>query len=144
MKARMRPATRTVPVWPALTLVLALAGCATQQAQLADLGADAEPEISAERAAVIVDIRQKAEAARQADTGAEANIYQSYGPPEDNRRTYAEVRAIQAELDALAEASQRSSDPAEIAALRREAARLEALRKKVELDGAAGSGSIDQ
>ncbi len=100
--------------------------------------------MSAEREAAVADIRRTAEEARQADTGVEANVYESFGPPDDNRRTYAEIRAIEAELDALAEATRRSSDPSEVAALRKEAARLEALRRQVELDGEAGSGSISQ
>lgn len=69
------------------------------------------------------------------------SVYQSFGPPRSGRMTYAEIRAIEAELDALAAATKRSSDPGEIAALRKQAAELEALRDQVELDGEAGSGS---
>ena len=144
MVVRMRPAIRTAPVWLSMAVALMTASCASQQAHVEGLIASEEPPISAERAAVIADIRRKAEESRLADTGSEVDDSESFGPPIQDRRTYAEIRAIEAELDALADAVRRSSDPGEIAALRREAARLEELRKQVELDGEAGSGSKSQ
>ena len=144
MNAQMRPPTRTAPVWISVVVALIAASCASQQTHVEGLIAGEEPPISAERAAVIEDIRRKAEESRQADTGSEADVSEPVEPPAQERRTYSEIRAIEAELDALADAARRSSDPGEIAALRREAARLEELRKQVELDGEGGSGSISQ
>ena len=144
MKARMRPSDRTAPLWRTMAAALIAASCASQQTHVEGLIAGAEPQISTERAAVIADIRRKAEESRQADTELATDGSEPIDPPIQERRTYAEIRAIEAELDALADAVRRSSDPGEIAALRRKAARLEELRKQVELDGEAGSGSISQ
>lgn len=144
MKARMRFVTRRLPVWFLLAPALLLANCASRQPDVGNLVDDGQPKVSAERTAAIADIRRKAEEARQTDTGIQADVYESYGPPDDKRLTYAEIRSIEAELDALAEATRRSTDPGEIAALKREAERLEALRKQVELDGEGGSGSKAQ
>ena len=127
-----------------MAAALIATSCASQQTHVEGLITGAEPAISAERAAVIADIRRKAEESRQADIGLEADGSDPFDPPIEERRTYAEIRAIEAELDALADAARRSSDPGEIAALRKKAARLEELRKQVELDGEAGSGSISQ
>lgn len=144
MTTRMRPGTRIARAWLSLALILSLADCASRQPDVENLVVGEKPTISDERAAVVADIRRKAEEARQADTGQETDVYETFGPPTESRRTFAEVKAIVAELDALAEIAESSSDPGELAVLRRRAARLEALRKQVELDGEAGSGSLAQ
>jgi hypothetical protein len=126
--------------------ILALAACASPQivngALQEPAGAAQAP--SAERAAGIAAIRSKAEQAQQDET--EPDVYQSNAPPERPVRTYAEIRAIEAELKAIAAASGQTSSAAELAALRKRAAYLEKLRSNQEsgLDEDLSTSSISQ
>ena len=124
---------------------LAVIGCSSRQMTPESLGVSDAPaaEISSERAAAVADIRRKAADARLAGNGQAPDVYQSFGPPDRDRRTNAQVRAIEAELQAIADAAKATSGAAELAALRKRAADLEALRRQVEVDAEAGTGSID-
>ena len=123
---------------------LALTACASQDIVSGALQEPAGNVQNAERAAAVAEIRSKAAAAQQTET--EPDVYQSYAPPERPVRTYAEIKAIEAELQAIAAASDRSSGAAELAALRKRAAYLEKLRQNQlsGLDDEASTGSIDQ
>ena len=142
----MRPINRIyhgIPaVVPGILLTLGLCGCASTVPDMGNLASADRPAVSAERQAAVAEIREKAKAARTADAGADLGVYDSAAPSIGERRTLAEVRALEAELDALAAATRRSTDPGELAALRKRALALEALRRQAELDGDAGEGSL--
>jgi hypothetical protein len=125
---------------------LSLAACASTQTVNGALESPAPAAgiPSAERTAAIAEIRGKAERAKQDET--EPDIYQSYAPPERPVKTSAEIRAIEAELKAIAAASGRASSSAELAALQKRAAYLEKLRSNQEsgLDEDPSTGSINQ
>ena len=125
---------------------LSLAACASTQTVNSALEspAPAADIPSAERTAAIAEIRGKAERAQQDET--EPDVYQSYAPPERPVKTSAEIRAVEAELKAIAAASGRASSAAELAALRKRAAYLEKLRANQEsgLDEDPSTGSISQ
>src|SRR5262245_49167742 len=112
----------------ALTLAAALAGCST----LSVLRQPAEPVAVAstnpERAAVIADMRAKAEAG---DAMPFPDVYQT---EQTNRlalrgepRSVGEVQAIESELSVIAERRARTTDPREIAALDARAKELRRL-----------------
>ncbi|HSM42340.1 MAG TPA: hypothetical protein VK862_16440 [Afifellaceae bacterium] len=130
-----------------LLLCAALSGCAGSQAVTGALQEPAaEPAQSPERAAAVAEIRQKAEAAAAQQTGEAPDVYQTHGPATVRARSYGEVKAIEAELRAIAEASKRPGSVAELEALRRRAAYLEELRRKSasDLDESPNTGSITQ
>jgi len=125
---------------------LVLVACASPQivdgALQEPAGAAQAP--SAERVAAVTEIRSRAEQAQQDET--EPDIYQSYAPPDRPVRTHAELKAIEAELKAIAAASGQTSSAAELAVLRKRAAYLEELRSNQEsgLDEDLSTGSISQ
>jgi hypothetical protein len=135
-----------------VAMMMALAGCAgtqsvsnlTNEPATAVASAPPSPARSPEQAAAVADIRRKAAAAEEYADG-EPDVYQSFAPPGRERRSYAEIKAIEAELKAIADA-RRTAGVAELEALRRRAAHLEALRRQHEsiLDDDANTGSINQ
>ncbi|HMB48175.1 MAG TPA: hypothetical protein VKN63_07860 [Afifellaceae bacterium] len=124
--------------------LLLLPGCAGSQTGAGAIkeAAAPPPAQSAERAAAVAEIRQRAANAQLADT--EPDVYQSYAPPERSVHNYREIREIEAELKAIADASARTSGGAELAALRKRAAYLEKLRREraATLDESPSTGSI--
>jgi hypothetical protein len=130
-----------------ILLCAALSGCAGSQAVNGSLQEPAtEPAQSAERAAAVAEIRRKAEAAAARQTGDAPDVYRTHGPPDVRARSYGEIKAIEAELRAIAEASKRPGSAAELEALRRRAATLEELRRNSasDLDESPNTGSITQ
>ncbi len=133
-----------ISFFPGIVL-LVLFGCASGQVTPESLSAadKSSAEVSSNRDAAVAEIREKAAAARLAEGASSPDVYRSFGPPDRERRTYAEVKAIEAELRAIAEAEKQASSVDELAVLRRRAAHLEALRREAELDAETATGSID-
>lgn len=130
-----------------ILLCAILSGCAGSQAVTGALQEPvAERAQSPERAAAVAEIRQKAATAAAQQTGDAPDVYQAHGPANVRARSYGEIKAIEAELRAIAEASKRPASAAELEALRRRAATLEELRRNSvsDLDESPNTGSITQ